>query len=73
MNEARPDWLDDWRRWPDLTAVQNGHLFFVPADFLQRPTPRLLDGAQQMCEALEQVRRDAVKAGGVSRAAAAKR
>ena len=64
MGEARPDWLDHWRRWPDLTAVKNGHLFFVPPDFLQRPTPRILDGAQQMCEALEQVRKDTAKRGG---------
>jgi iron complex transport system substrate-binding protein len=72
MGEARPDWLDHWRRWPDLTAVKNGHLFFVPPDFLQRPTPRILDGAQQMCEALEQVRKDTAKRGGDPRAATAK-
>jgi iron complex transport system substrate-binding protein len=72
MGEARPDWLDHWRRWPDLTAVKNGHLFFVPPDFLQRPTPRILDGAQQMCEALEQVRKDTAKRGGDPRAATVK-
>ena len=72
MGEARPDWLDHWRRWPDLTAVKNGHLFFVPPDFLQRPTPRILDGAQQMCEALEQVRKDTAKRGGDPRAASVK-
>jgi iron complex transport system substrate-binding protein len=72
MGEARPDWLDHWRRWPDLTAVKNGHLFFVPPDFLQRPTPRILDGAQQMCEALEQVRKDMAKRGGDPRAATVK-
>jgi iron complex transport system substrate-binding protein len=72
MGEARPDWLDHWRRWPDLTAVKNGHLFFVPPDFLQRPTPRILDGAQQLCEALEQVRKDTAKRGGDPRAATAK-
>jgi iron complex transport system substrate-binding protein len=72
MGEARPDWLDNWRRWPDLTAVKNGHLFFVPPDFLQRPTPRILDGAQQMCEALEQVRRDTAQRGGDPGVATAK-
>jgi iron complex transport system substrate-binding protein len=72
MGEARPDWLDHWRRWPDLTAVKNGHLFFVPPDFLQRPTPRILDGAQKMCEALEQVRKDTAKRGGDPRAATVK-
>ncbi|MFZ5557494.1 MAG: cobalamin-binding protein [Pseudomonadota bacterium] len=68
MGEARPDWLADWRRWPELAAVRNGHLFFVPSDFLQRPTPRVLDGAQMLCEALDRVRDDLARAGGERRA-----
>jgi iron complex transport system substrate-binding protein len=61
MGEERPDWLDDWKRWPQLRAVRNGHLFFIPPDLLQRPTPRLLDGAEQLCRDLEQVRKDRVR------------
>lgn len=57
MDEARPEWLDEWRRWPQLRAVREGNLFFIPPDLLQRPTPRLLDGAERLCEALESVRR----------------
>jgi iron complex transport system substrate-binding protein len=68
MGEARPDWVDNWRRWPELTAVRNDHLFFVPSDFLQRPTPRVLDGAQMLCEALDRVRGDLARAGGERRA-----
>ncbi len=56
MDEARPEWLDDWRRWPQLPAVRDGHLFFIPPDLLQRPTPRLLDGAERLCTALARVR-----------------
>lgn len=56
MDEARPEWLDDWRRWPQLPAVRDGHLFFIPPDLLQRPTPRLLDGAERLCTALTRVR-----------------
>lgn len=56
MGEARPDWLDNWLAWPSLTAVKNKHLFFVPPDIIQRHTPRILQGAQLMCEQLEQVR-----------------
>ncbi len=56
MGEARPDWLDKWRRWPQLAAVAGGHLFFIPPQLLQRPTPRLLQGAEQLCQALEMVR-----------------
>lgn len=56
MDTARPEWLDDWRRWPQLTAVRRGNLFFVPPDLLQRHTPRLLDGAERLCAALETAR-----------------
>lgn len=45
-------WLDTWRAWPGLTAVVRGNLFSIPADLLHRDTPRLLDGAQQVCDAL---------------------
>jgi len=56
MGEQRPEWLDRWQRWPRLTAVKRGNLFFVPPDLLQRHTPRLLDGAEQMCKALATAR-----------------
>ncbi len=52
MGEARPEWLDDWRRFPSLTAVENEQLFYIPPDHLQRPTMRLLLGAQSLCEKL---------------------
>lgn len=51
-----PPWLYDWRRWPQLAAVQQDNLFFVPSDLLQRQGPRILEGAQILCEQLEQVR-----------------
>ena len=56
MDEQRPEWLDDWRRYPMLRAVQRDNLFFIPPDLLQRHTPRLLDGAEQLCRALETAR-----------------
>ena len=56
MEAARPEWLDDWRRWKQLRAVQNDHLFFIPPDILQRHSPRIIEGAQQLCRVLEQVR-----------------
>lgn len=49
--------LEGWRRYPRLAAVRNDHLFFIPPDLIQRQSPRILDGARQMCEQLEQVRR----------------
>jgi iron complex transport system substrate-binding protein len=56
MDEARPEWLDDWKRWPALTAVARDNLFFIPPDLIQRHTPRLLDGAEQLCAHLETAR-----------------
>lgn len=56
MGEQRPDWLDDWRKWTSLTAVERGNLFFVPPDIIQRHTPRLLDGAERLCRDLETAR-----------------
>ncbi len=56
MGEARPEWLDDWRRWAGMRAVRQGNLFFVPPDLLQRHTPRVLEGAEQVCRHLAAAR-----------------
>lgn len=56
MGEARPEWLDGWRRWQQLRAVRRDNLFFIPPDLIQRHTPRILDGAERLCAALEQAR-----------------
>lgn len=56
MGAARPEWLDDWRRWPSLTAVARDNLYFVPPELIQRHTPRVLDGAEQLCGHLETAR-----------------
>ncbi len=56
MDQARPEWLDDWRRWKTLAAVAKGNLYFVPPDLIQRHTPRILDGAEQLCAHLEAAR-----------------
>ncbi len=63
MGEARPDWLDDWRKWPQVEAVRHGNLFFIPPDLLQRPTPRLIEGATRLCEQLETVRGKRIQQG----------
>lgn len=56
MDVARPEWLDDWRRWPKLSAVQRDNLFFIPPDLIQRFTPRIAAGAEQLCQHLETAR-----------------
>ena len=56
MDDSRPEWLDDWRRWPSMTAVSRNNLFFVHPDLIQRHTPRLLDGTERLCQHLETAR-----------------
>jgi iron complex transport system substrate-binding protein len=56
--DTRPDWLDEWRRYPDLPAVRDGGLFFVDPDLLERPTARVLQGARSLCSQLDKLRSD---------------
>ncbi len=56
MDAERPDWLNEWKRWPILTAVEKGNLFFIPPDILQRHTPRALLGAELMCNYIDHAR-----------------
>src|SRR5690606_4818188 len=56
MGEDDHGWVDAWRRYPDLQAVRNEHLFFIPPSTLQRPAVRLLTGTRTLCEQLQAVR-----------------
>ena len=56
MGEARPEWLDEWRAYPSLTAVADEALLFVNPDHLQRPSARIVLGARSLCQQLDQVR-----------------
>lgn len=56
MGQSRPEWLDDWRDWTAIDAVHNEQLYFIPPELLQRHTPRIIQGAEQMCAFLEQAR-----------------
>lgn len=57
MGDKRPEWLDEWKEWPGLTAVKQNNLFFVPPDLIQRHTFRILDGAELLCGHLSTARR----------------
>ena len=56
MGAQRPVWLDDWKRWPRLQATRNNQLHFIPADWVARPTSRLLLGTERLCKILDGVR-----------------
>lgn len=56
MATERPEWLDDWRHWKQLAAVKNKQLYVIRPDIIQRATPRLLQGAERMCQLLDTAR-----------------
>ncbi|MDQ1362269.1 MAG: iron complex transport system substrate-binding protein [Pseudomonadota bacterium] len=57
-HETRDDWSRGWRQWKNIKAVANNHLFGIHADLIVRHSPRVLQGARQMCEHLDRVRVD---------------
>lgn len=46
----------DWRVWPQISAVQQQRIYAVSPDTTTRATPRLLQGAAEICGALQQAR-----------------
>lgn len=56
MSDARPEWLDDWKKWPSLTAVKRDNLYFVDPDHIQRHTIRIVLGLERICQQLESAR-----------------
>lgn len=57
MGEARPEWLDQWARWPQLEAARRDNLFFIAPELIQRHTPRILDGAERLCGQIDTARK----------------
>ena len=58
MGEAKPEWLDDWRKWHNLQAVQYNNLFYIPPAIIQRHAPRILDAAERLCKQAEEARQN---------------
>ncbi|HEC20554.1 MAG TPA: cobalamin-binding protein [Gammaproteobacteria bacterium] len=61
VTENNPQWKEYWQQWPQIRAVKNSHVYSVNPDLLQRQTPRILLGAEVLCEQLEQVRNKKAK------------
>ena len=57
VGEGRSDWVQEWQRWPFLQAVKNQQVYGINADLIVRHTPRIVQGAEQMCEAMQQARK----------------
>ena len=52
------DWQRPWRVWSELRAVAGDHLYTVPAEMMERHTPRALVAAEELCEYIERARSD---------------
>lgn len=57
VDERDSPLLAAWHRWPSLSAVEHGHVHAIARDRLVRHTPRILEGAEQLCAILEGVRK----------------
>ncbi len=56
IDANRQNGLENWKQWPHLTATARNNFFLIHTDLISRHTPRILDGAQQMCERLDAAR-----------------
>lgn len=52
-NEAQ---LAAWRRWTMMRAVRENNLYTVPPDLIARPSSRIVEGVERLCEALDLAR-----------------
>ena len=48
--------LQMWQAYPVIKAVKAKHLYAVPADWLNRAGPRILDGTEALCKAIRSAR-----------------
>jgi len=54
MSEAS---LADWLKFSNMAAVRNQQLWLIPGDAISRQGPRILNGAQAVCSALDEARK----------------
>ncbi len=46
-----------WKKYPSMLAVKRGNLFALNGDLMNRSGPRIIAGAAELCERLEQARK----------------
>ena len=46
------DVLREWRQWDNLPAVREGRIHMVDSDLYDRPSPRLIDGLEELASLL---------------------
>ncbi len=49
--------LQDWKSFPNLTAVKKQNLFSIPGDWLHRSGPRVLDATELLCKNISEAKK----------------
>jgi iron complex transport system substrate-binding protein len=44
--------LHEWTRWKTIPAVKNGRIHLIDSDLLDRPSPRIVDGLEEIARVL---------------------
>jgi iron complex transport system substrate-binding protein len=44
--------LQDWSRWKMIPAVKNGRIHLINSDFIDRPSPRIIEGLEEIARLL---------------------
>jgi iron complex transport system substrate-binding protein len=44
--------LQGWTRWKTIPAVKNGRLHLIDSDLLDRPSPRIMEGLEELAKVL---------------------
>ncbi len=55
--DKKTKWISEWKLWQQLQAVKKEQIYFIDPDLLNRAGPRILDGADQLCELLDEARK----------------
>jgi iron complex transport system substrate-binding protein len=57
MANERPEWLDNWLIWEELSAVKSNSLYSINPDLIGRHSPRILQGVTQLCDYFDRARK----------------
>jgi len=52
--------LQEWTRWKTIPAVKNGRIHLIDSDLLDRPSPRIIDGLEELAKVLHPERFKAI-------------
>ena len=51
-------WSKEWKPWFKLMKLKKDPIYFIEPDLISRMGPRVLIGAEQLCQILDKVRKE---------------